>query len=152
MTHTHTHNYSHTHIHNIHNIHNIHTAYTMDRFQQRDFFVTRIQKVLRGFLVRKKIEMDTEPWYSDLLIDLPSSGGWENILKQFTLVEYDSEELLEEASVEELLEALEKVHFRLPRHKARYLLKIIKKRTNILSMSCLWSVMKQGPAPGQRLT
>lgn len=96
--------------------------------------------------------MDLEPWYSDLLLDLPSSGGWENILKQLTLVEYDSEELLLDAKVEELQAALKENNFRLPKHKGAHLLKIIKKRTNILSVNLLWSVMKPGPAPGQRLT
>ncbi len=96
--------------------------------------------------------MDSEPWYSDLLLDLPSSGGWENILKQLTLVEYDSEELLLDAKVQELQEALKKHNFTLPKHKGKHLLKIIKKRTNILSMSYFCSVMKPAPAPGQRFT
>lgn len=118
----------------------------MKEIRRCNFFATRIQKVLRGFLVRKKIEMEEELWYSDLLFDLPTSGGWENILKQLTLVEYDSEELLQEASIDDLVVALGKIHFRLAKHKAKYLLKIINKRTNILSWS--WSVMKPGFPPG----
>jgi hypothetical protein len=120
----------------------------MKEIRRCNFFATRIQKVLRGFLVRKKIEMEEkELWYSDLLIDLPDSGGWDNILKQLTMVEYDSEELLHEVTltrggIDELIEALGKIHFRLPKHKAKYLLKIIKRRANILS--CSWSVMKPG--------
>lgn len=125
----------------------------MKEIRRCNFFATRIQKVFRGFLVRKKIEMDTEPWYSDLLIDLPQSGGWENILKQLTCVEYDSEELLGKATVEALQEALEEVHFCLRRHKAIYLLDIIENRKNILLKSVDYmSVMKPGPTPGQRLT
>ena len=95
--------------------------------------------------------MDSQPWYNDLLIDLPNSGGWENILKQLTMVEYDSEELLLDAKVQQLQEALKKNNFSLPEQKAKHLLKIIKKRTNILSND-FWSVMKPGPPPGQRLT
>lgn len=117
----------------------------MKEIRRCNFFATRIQKVLRGFLVRKKIQMEEELWYSDLLIDLPTSGGWDNILKQLTVVEYDSEELLQEASIDEVIAALGEINFSLAKHKARYLLKIIKRRTNILS--CSWSVMKPGYPP-----
>ena len=118
--------------------------------RKRIFFATRIQKVIRGFLVRKYIKAKPKGmWYTDLLSDLPNSGNWDDILHQLTLVEFDSEELLRDASEQDLMEALRENNIRLRVHKARYLLKKVNERMNgltLLPLNC--DFMKPALPPG----
>lgn len=119
--------------------------------RRRNFFATRIQKMARGYIVRKNIKPKAEVmWYTDLLKDLPKSGNWDDILHQLTLVEFDSEELLRDASHDELIEALKENNFRLRLHKAKFLLKKINERNdfNLLPLKTPWGFMKPGPPPG----
>jgi len=118
--------------------------------RKRIFFATRIQKVIRGFLVRKDIKPKAKDmWYTGLLSALPKSGNWNHILHQLTLVEFDSEELLRDASEQDLMEALRENNIRLRVHKARYLLKKINERNQILlPLIPTWDFMKPALPPG----
>ena len=136
--------------------------------RRRNFFASRkIQKMVRGYLVRKHMTQKAssnlvrkhitqkakEAWYSDLMKDKDLKGNnWPTILKELTKVEFDCEEIILDASVDDLVKAV--LPFELKKHKAQFLLKIIKKRSeenHVIYMSSMthhWSIMKQGPEPG----
>ena len=123
--------------------------------RRRNFFASRkIQKMVRGYLVRKHITQKAkEAWYTDLLKDKDLKGyNWPTILKELTKVEFDCEEIILDASVDDLVEAV--LPFELKKWKAQFLWKIIKKRSEenhvifMPSMTHHWSIMKQGPEPG----
>lgn len=124
----------------------------------RNFFASRkIQKMVRGYLVRKHITQKAkEAWYSDLIKDKDLKGNnWPTILKELTKVEFDCEEIILDAKVDDLVKAVLENGFKLRKWKAKFLLKIIQKRRNeendiilIPSMKHHWSIMKQGPEPG----
>ena len=123
--------------------------------RRRNFFASRkIQKMVRGYLVRKHMTQKAkEVWYSDLMKDKDLKGNnWPTILKELTRVEFDCEEIILDASVDDLVQAV--LPFKLRKWKAEFLLKILKKRSEenhvifMPSMTHHWSIMKQGPEPG----
>ena len=124
--------------------------------RRHNFFASRIQKMARGYLVRKHITQKAkEAWYTDLLKDKDLTGNnWPTILKELTKVEFDCEEIILDASVDDLVKAVLENGFKLWKHKAQFLLKIIQKRSDenhvifMPSMTHHWSIMKQGPEPG----